>query len=479
MNDTLNNAELHPNHLVAIGASAGGLSALEKLFAALPSNTNACFVVIQHLSPNYPSHMSELLSRHTSMKVRHAEHGSPLLANTIFLIPPGQELKLKDGCFDLTERKIAAVSDQIDTFFTSAANLGPQIAAVVLTGTGSDGSVGVKVIAQNQGSVFIQDPDTADFPGMPHSALSQVEPTFVGNIDGLAHALEEWWGGDKKASTPASESTAQEKLLKLLLDACSVDFALYKPGTINRRIERRMGIAGVDNIDDYVSLVSGDTGELQHLVEDLLIGVTSFFRDPDVFTYVKSKVLPLIFENRDQQENDIRLWVPGCATGQEAYTLAMLLDEHASRIKFHGNLRIFATDVHPQSLETANIGIYNEEELRSIPEDYRKRYIKLIDGNRGRVSARLREMIVFAPHNILVDPPFKRIDFISCRNMLIYFNNSAQDIAISAFRYGLRKNGVLLMGSSEGVGSYENDFKALDSQCKIYQAIRSGSLPLC
>ncbi len=464
--------------VVAIGASAGGLAALERFFGTLPSKPGAAFVVIQHLSPDYPSHMQELLARHTDMPVRQAQHNETLLHDHCYLIPPGKLLTQQDGRLVLEARGDLLLHQPIDYFFRSLASYGVRAAAVVLTGTGSDGSRGLQTLAEAGGFVFVQDPDKAEFQGMPSSALDAVRPHLVGDPSALAMGVY-WWLRNPETfdvSGEGSRITTYQRILAHLKSLFGIEFELYKQGTILRRLERRMGMCAVSDLEMYLKVLSEDQEESKALLDDLLIGVTSFFRDTRVFEHLRAEIIPELVRARLEQQ-EIRCWVPGCATGQEAYGLAMLLHEAATAQNYQGQLRVFATDVHRPALETAGVGTYAEEELAAIPSELFDRYVVRVTSKSGRVAPVLRKIVVFAPHNLLVDPAFTRLDLISCRNLLIYFDTPAQELVLRTFRFCLNPDGILLLGVSEGIGSLHDDFAVVDSRLRVFRKLRGGATP--
>ncbi|MFO0773661.1 MAG: chemotaxis protein CheB [Nitrospiraceae bacterium] len=465
--------------IVAIGASAGGLAALERFFTALPPQPGAAFVVIQHLSPDYPSHMQELLSRHTDMPIRLAQHGELLLADRCYLIPPGKQLTQEANRLVVEARSDVPLHQPIDHFFRSVSSYGHRAAVVVLTGTGSDGSRGVQAVAQAGGAVFVQDPGEAEFPGMPSSTLDAVRADLVGDPGTLALGVY-WWARQAVGTRTQGQTeklSSYQTILEHLNVVSGIDFRLYKQGTILRRLERRMARCSVTDLPDYLTILSSNKEELQTLLDDLLIGVTSFFRDQRVFEHLRAETIPEIVAKRIL-DPEIRLWVPGCATGEETYSLAMLLHEAATAQRYTGRLRVFATDVHRAALDTAGSGHYSLEEMAAIPQDLFDRYVARTSATSGRMAAELRKIVVFAPHNILADPAFTRVDFVSCRNLLIYFDTRAQEDALGTFLHALNTDGILLLGSSEGLGAYHEEFSVVDARLKLFCKLRSPMKPV-
>lgn len=467
-----------PLRVVAIGASAGGLAALERFFGSLPPNPGAAFVVIQHLSPDYPSHMQELLARHTDMPVQHAQQGEALQANRCYLISPGKLLTQTDSHFVVEARGDVALHQPIDHFFRSLSVFGSRAAAVILTGTGSDGSRGVQAIVKSGGAVFIQDPEKSEFPGMPSSALEAVRADLIGDPSALALGVY-WWARHQigaEASPQPSYITSYHRILAHLKDSFGIEFGLYKQGTILRRLDRRLSKHGIGNLDQYLTLLTSDRTESQALLNDLLIGVTAFFRDKRVFEHLRAEILPSLVR-RAAEQPEIRLWVAGCATGEEAYSLAMLLHEAATTQHYSGRLRVFATDVHRGALEIAGAGTYSLEQFEGIPPDLAARYVMRTAGSTARVTATIKKLVVFAPHNLLTDPGFTRIDLISCRNLLIYLDIKAQEQALTTLYNALNQEGLLLLGSSEGLGMLHGEFVVVDARLKIFRKTGAGRIP--
>ncbi|GFO69304.1 hypothetical protein GMLC_28830 [Geomonas limicola] len=475
-----------PTHIVGIGASAGGLNALEQFFDNMPPDSGMAFVVIQHLSPDFKSLMDDLLARHTEMSIHRVIDGVKLEANSIYLIPPKSHLTVRDQALYLTERtKSQHVELPIDLFFNSLAeDVGSRAIAVVLSGTGSDGSHGVVSVHQQGGLVVVQAPETAQFDGMPRSAIAtgacdlilapqripKVLLDYLVNaaaVRNLAHSELEVFAEDGEFAG----------IFAQLRRTYNLDFAKYKDSTVSRRIRRRMDFRQIGDVSDYLSILSGDQVELDLLYKDLLIGVTEFFRDPQAFQYLDQEVLPRLFVNLRRGE-DLRVWSAGCATGEEAYSLAILLTEHAEHLGFRGKITVFATDVHKSSLEAGSQGIYERGKLANVSPERLARFFKMDGHDQFRINSDLRKLVVFAPHNLLSDPPFTKLSLVCCRNLLIYFQPEVQEKVISHFHFALRKSGVLFLGSSEGLGSFSGEFETLASQHKMFRKIRHLKLAI-
>jgi two-component system CheB/CheR fusion protein len=470
--------------VVAIGASAGGLDALERFFDELAADSGAVFVVIQHLSPDHKSMMDNLLARHTSMPVLMAENGLEMQPNHVYLIPPGKNMTVEGTQLRLIPKNPHVLSLPIDLFFTSLAKeFGNRCVGAILSGTGSDGTRGAVAINDAGGFLLAQDPETAKFDGMPRSVIAtglvdEVMPPemlasrIVGHVKNVLDVSTKI----KHSAADESEINPMEGILHLLYQIGGINFREYKPATVQRRIERRMQIRHVRDLTNYLQLLESDRGEVLTLKRDTLIPVTSFFRDPETFEQLEKFVIPLIIEEHREQV-PIRVWVAGCSTGEEAYTIAILFAEAFDRLKRWPQLKIFATDVEQTHIDIASSGVYSEAIVNELSAERLERFFKH-SGNQFVVRNEIRQNIVFARHNILEDPPFTRMNLVSCRNVLIYFDNNAQEKALLRFQYALVHNGHLLLGSSESLGARHRDFSVTNSKHKIYRVLRPVSLPL-
>jgi len=477
---------IKPSHIIGIGASAGGLSALEQFFDNMPSDSGMAFVVIQHLSPDFKSLMDDLLSRHTSMPIHRVTNGIELHANSIYLIPPKTQMTVNKGNLYLTDRTIGAhVELPIDIFFNSLAeDVRERAIGVVLSGTGSDGSRGVATINKNGGLVLAQSPESAQFDGMPRSAIATGVCDFILAPDRIPRILVEY------AISPLVVRTRMNHELEVFEDEgefagifamlrrnYNLDFSKYRGSTVGRRIRRRMEFRQIPEVSDYMAIVSGDQGELELLYKDLLIGVTEFFRDKQAFQFLEQEVIPGLFANQKRGE-DLRVWSAACATGEEAYSLAILIAEKARELDFRGKITVFATDVHKSSLEVASQGLYDRSRLTNVSPERMDTFFKKEGDDLFRVTSDLRKMVVFAPHNLLCDPPFTRLDLACCRNLLIYFQPEVQEKVISLFHFALKKDSVLFLGSSEGLGQFAGEFEVIANQHKLFRKIRDLKLAL-
>jgi two-component system, chemotaxis family, CheB/CheR fusion protein len=462
--------------IVGIGASAGGLEALEQLFDALPPDTGMAFVVVQHLSPDFRSLMDELISRHSEMPVVIAEDNMPVRANHIYLMPPRKQMIIRDRHLVLTDKEPQAFTLPIDTFFRSLAqDIGEQAVAIVLSGSGSDGSRGVVEIKRAGGLVLAETAASAKFDSMPLSAAATGVVDHTHAPRDLARVL---CGIEPRESPPdiatLSDDPAMDMLLRHLRDHFGIDFSLYKSTTVGRRIQRRADLLRLSSLASYVEQVRSDTDELNALYQDLLIGVTQFFRDPEAFDRLEADVIPEVIDKLPPDE-ELRVWVAGCATGEEAYSLAMLFWEAFEARNRPVRLKLLATDVHQSSLEHAGAGIYGEEQLQFVsPRRLQKFFARRSSGY--QVSHELRQMIVFARHNVTKDAPFTKMHFISCRNLLIYFQSQPQRTVLSLFHFGLASGGVLFLGASETPGALLDEFVSIDDHWKIYRKRRDVQL---
>jgi two-component system, chemotaxis family, CheB/CheR fusion protein len=466
-----------PSRIVGIGASAGGLESLEQLFQNLPADTGMSFVVVQHLSPDFRSVMDELLARHSPMPIRVAEDGLPVIPNQIYLMPAGKEMIIRERRLVLTDKDPSqALSLPIDQFFRSLAHdVGQHAVAVILSGSGTDGSRGIVEVKRAGGMVLAESISSARFDGMPLSAQQTGAVDHAHTPRDLARILvglppiEVDDLADELSGDPALDA-----LFHLLRDQFGIDFSIYKITTVARRIQRRLDLLRLDNVSSYVDLLRTDPEEINSLYRDLLIGVTQFLRDPGAFEALERDVIPQILDRVPAGE-EIRVWVAGCATGEEAYSIAMLFCEALQARERPLDLKILATDVHPLSLEAASAGIYGESALANVDRRrIEKFFVRRSTGY--QISADVRQLIVFARHNVTKDAPFTRMHLITCRNMLIYLQPPAQRTVMSLFHFGLGPGGFLFLGASETPGALSDEFSPIDDHFKIYKKRRDVQL---
>jgi two-component system CheB/CheR fusion protein len=459
--------------IVGIGASAGGLEAFTQLLRALPTNTGMAFVLVQHLDPKHSSMLTELLSKATTLSVHEVTQGVKLRPDHIYVTPPNVKMALSGGALCLTPR---AGSDMtIDFFMRSLAEeQGNRAIGVVLSGTASDGTLGLTAIKAQGGITFAQDEKSAKHDGMPHSAIASGCVDFVlppaeiaAELGRISHHPYVRRAEPASAGhAPRRSGTHLRRICGLLYSATGVDFSSYRLTTIHRRIERRMAVHKMDNMAEYVDHVLNDRAEIQELLHDLLIPVTSFFRDPEVFEALKTEVFPTLLRKRASTEA-VRIWVPACSTGEEAYSLAMTLLELVADQGFGAPIQIFGTDLSERGIEQARAGRYPETITRDVSAERLLRFFVREEGG-YRISKTIRDMCVFARHNLLADPPFSRMDLVSCRNLLIYLEPPLQKKALALLHYGLKPSGFLVLGTAESTSVVPHLFGAAHKPHKIF-----------
>lgn len=469
--------------IVGIGASAGGLEAIENVFINCPTDLGLTYVVVQHLSSNYKSMMDDLIHRYTKMPVKMVSNAMPIEPNTIFLIPAGTVITLVDNVFTVKQKDSNKLTLPIDIFFKSLAeNSGERAIGVVLSGTGSDGTRGAMDINAQGGFVISQDPDEAKFDGMPRSLIGTGIVDDIVSAEKIPARIEQHIKNpvslEQSTPTPVTtdniahsiQNATTETVTQLLVDKCHIDFAQYKWATFSRRLERRMQVKQVRDIQSYYDILCTDEEEVAALRRELLIPVTSFFRDSPVFEELQTSTIPQLVENASDIDG-LRLWVAGCSTGEEAYSLAMLLNEEISRQHRSIGVKIFATDVNPEVIDIAGRGTYPESIAGEIPPNLLGKYF-IKEGDNFTIRPDIRQSIVFAKHNILSDPPFTKMDMVSCRNTLIYFKNKAQITAVQKLQYAVKQGGILLLGKSESLSVNQSHFETINSRLKLFSCKR-------
>lgn len=466
-------------YVVGVGASAGGLEALQDYFKNIPDDTGAAYVVIQHLSPDYKSLMDELLSRCTGMPVKVVQDGMDVRKNHVYLIPPKKELKISNRRLHLSDQPHETrINLAIDTFFKSLAeDCGKYAIAVVLSGAGSDGTLGIRYIKESGGMIMVQDPHSAAFNSMPLSAIATGLVDYVLEPDAMGAAMisyiEHPFSKEKRIGEQRSEDEVFQEILNILQAKNGIDFTNYKEQTIRRRLERRASISQFNSLEEYFGFFSSSPREKESLFKEFLIGVTGFFRDKEAFEYLAQQVLPSI----TPQNGGYRIWSVACSTGEEAYTLAMLLSEHMEKNHIAADVKIFATDIDKSALATASQGVYAESVASDIPPEYLTKYFNKTEGG-YKVISKLRKMIIFSSHDVLTDPPFSRLDLLVCRNLFIYLKPGSQQNLLYRFYYSLNEYGYLFMGNSESIGEMSDAFQARSRKYKIYQKKdMAGELP--
>ena len=468
-----------PPLVIGIGASAGGLEALQQFFSCMPPNSGLSFVVVQHLSPDYKSLMADILSKHTEMQVYQAENDMAIEADTVYLIPPKKFMTIKGGKLILTDYAPVTLNHPIDIFFASLAEEKREHSiVVVLSGTGTDGTNGVKFVKEYGGLVIAQAPESAKFDGMPRSVISTGLADFVLSPEEIAEeilnfsntpALLRPLRSDAPLSeeeSPFSEEETLSHIYTILKNASGIDFTYYKRSTILRRIERRMLVTHSATLTEFAHLLGDSAEEVQTLVKEILIGVTNFFREPAFFEKLKYNAIYKIVE-RAKEEEPIRVWSAGCSTGEEAYSIAILFREVMEELNVKRDVKIFATDVDSRAIEQAGKGVFSENIIDDVtPTRLAKYFLKV--GDQYQISKEIRRMIVFATHNMFSDPPFGKLDLICCRNVMIYFQPVMRRGLFAIFHQALKNGGFLFLGKSETAGEYVNLFKPVCSAEKIY-----------
>ncbi len=468
--------------IVAIGASAGGLEAIEQFLKKMPTDTGMAFVLIQHLDPTHKSILTDLIKRATPLKVSEVTDGVKVEPNNAYVIPPNRDMAILHGSLQLIEPLAPrGLRLPIDYFFRSLAQDQQENAICIIlsgTGTGTDGTLGLKAIKEEGGMVMVQNPVTAKYDGMPRSAIATELADFVLAPEKMAENLISYathsFGSDRKRVPSAIPQRKEDlnKIYLLLRNQTGHDFTYYKPNTILRRIERRMTVNQFERLRDYVRYLQQYPLEVETLFKELLIGVSNFFRDPEAFETLKERVIPALFHDKPVDQ-PVRIWVPGCSTGEEAYSLAILLRETLEDLKQEYKLQVFATDIDSNAIEFARSGIYPEGISVDVsPERLRRFFIKQANGY--QVTKTVRDTLVFAEQNVIKDPPFSRLDLVSCRNLLIYMEAELQKRLLPLFHYALRKGGYLFLGSSETIGEATDLFSVEDRKWKIFR--RKGSV---
>ncbi len=455
--------------IVGVGASAGGLEAFQTLLSRLPKDHSLAIVLVQHLDPNHESLLPELLAKRTSTPVYSATDGMKVDGGNIYLIPPGQMLTIEQGVLKLSEfAKPRGLRRPIDKFLESlASDVGPRAVGIILSGTGSDGSTGIRAIKEAGGLVFVQDPKQADYDGMPKSAIETGADDMVLPTQDMIDVISDYFSirADLKPSV-LSDAEFIARVSKHVSYRTGHDFSHYKQATLLRRLAVRMSVLGLTNPNDYLKELIGNKTEASKLFRDLLINVTSFFRDPDAFEVLAKKVIPEIVKGKGKSD-EVRVWVPGCSTGQEAFTIAMLIADELERSDMTPRVSVFATDIDEDAIKVARKGIYPNSIVDEVPQNFLNTYFTAT-ANGYEVSPRLREMVRFSNQSIVKDPPFSRIDLVSCRNVTIYFEADLQNFAMSVFHYALKDSSYLFIGPSETPRNLDELFVGIDTRMRVF-----------
>ena len=461
--------------IVGIGASAGGLETLNAFFSIMPPDSNMAFVVIQHLSPQHKSIMASLVDKHTRMPVQQIEDGTKIEPNHVYLNPPAKNVAIFNRRLHLLEPvKSSAINMPVDFFFRSLSEDQREKAiGIILSGTASDGTLGIKAIKGEGGMVMVQQPETAKYDGMPKSAIETGLVDFILPVEKMPETLIHYARHpfleslDKTRLTEPPIKNQIQKIFALIRSATGHDFSHYKPSTIARRIERRLAVHQIKALSDYILYLQKNPAEIDVLFKNLVIGVTSFFRDTEAYDVLAQQVLPKLLSKK-APDTTIRCWVAGCSTGEEAYSLGMILCEAMDKVKKHFNVQIFATDIDAAALETARKGIYPESIGADVsPERLKQFFIK--DPGIFKVKQQLRDMVVFSLQNLVRDPPFSRLDLVTCRNLMIYMDSVLQKKIIPLFHYTLSPGGILFLGTSESIGDHTDFFQPFNFKWKIFE----------
>ena len=460
-----------PLTIAGIGASAGGVKALQDFFSALPNDTGAALVVVVHLDPDHHSELSRIIATRTQMPVQQVDKTAKLEPNHVYVIPPNRQLTITDT--QVSAREFEEPRGQrapIDRFFRSLAQHGNGI-AIILSGAGSDGALGVRAIREAGGIILVQDPNEAEYGYMPRAAVTEGHADFVLPARELAIQFAELVRR-RQVFRQKTDAEINDEILGRILANLRVhtghDFSQYKRASLMRRLDRRAQVVKAPDFQAYLNYLRDHPEEVQALFADLLISVTRFFRDPAAFEQLERTVVPAILDKKGQYDT-IRIWVPGCATGEEAYSLAMIFLDGTVKRDVRPEIQIFATDLDPRALALAREGRYPDTVSADISEERLRRYFT-VEGDEYRIRREVRDLVVFAQHSVLKDPPFSRLDLISCRNFLIYINRELQQRVIGTFRYALVEDGYLFLGSSETADTPDNMFRVVDRGARIFQS---------
>jgi len=472
--------------IIGIGASAGGLDSFESFFQGMPeSKPNMAFILVQHLSPDYASSLVDILSRYSKMQLFQVEDRMTVEPGCIYIIPPNNDMALKNGKLHLYKpSRSHPFPTPIDFLFHSlATELGSQAVGIVLSGTGSDGTLGITEIHQAGGLVMAESLDSAEYDGMPRSAIATGYVDYVISPKEMAGQLLELTANpsDSRGKTCSlltkKESASLDRIFSILLSETGHDFSNYKKNTIYRRIQRRLATNEIPDLDAYCEYLQRNTKEVEMIFHEILIGVTNFFRDPGMFTVLEEQVIPTIFSNRKPGES-IRVWVPGCSTGEEAYSIAILIKEYMTKSKVNNEVQIYATDIDGTAIAKARAGIYPGSIAKDITAERLAAYFNhLPDKKAYKINKSIRDMLIFSEQSVIKDPPFSNIDLLSCRNLLIYMNSWLQEQLIPLYHYSLRSKGFLVLGTSESLSKHEDLFTTIDRKQKIFQR-KEGSVSM-
>jgi two-component system CheB/CheR fusion protein len=468
-------------YIVGMGASAGGLEAFERFFHNMPGDSGMAFILVPHLDPTHISLMPELVQKNSKMEVIQVKDGTKVTPNAVYIVPPNHDLAILNGTLQLfPPPKIPGPRMPIDYFLRSLVeDLGEKAICIILSGMGTDGTLGLRAVKGKLGMAMVQSPDSAKYNGMPRSAIETDLVDYILPPEKMPEQLISYAKHATKKVAPklikaeGKVLDALQKIFILLRIYTGHDFSSYKKNTIYRRIERRMKVHQIDKITTYVRLLQKNSVEVEVLFKELLIGVTNFFRDPEAFKALKEKALPKVLEDKSD-DYAIRAWVPGCSSGEEAYSIAILFRECTEQLKRHVGIQIFATDIDKSAIDTARAGIYPASISSDVSPDRLKRFF-MSEDNMYRIKKDIREMLVFAPQDIIKDTPFTKLDLVCCRNLLIYLEAELQKKLLPLFHYSLRPGGILFLGTSETIGGFTDLFTSVDKKWKIFRRKESAS----
>ncbi len=472
--------------IVGIGASAGGLAAFEAFFSGMPveKDPGMAFILVQHLAPDHKSILTDLIRHYTRMEVFEVEDGMKVRPNCAYTIPPNRDMAFLNGTLQLLEpveprgRRLP-----IDFFFRSLAEDQREHAiCIILSGTGSDGTLGLRAVKSAGGMAMVQSPTSTEFDGMPRSAIGtglvdyELDPAEMA-AQLMAYAAHAFGRSSRPSSAPTPKAeNAMKKIFILMRAQTGHDFSQYKPSTIHRRIERRLAVHQIESIGNYVKYLQETPAELDALFRDLLIGVTNFFRDPDAFQVIEEQVIPKLLEGK-RDGAAVRVWSAGCSTGEEAYSIAILLAERQAAMKQNFIVQVFATDIDSRAISAARAGLFSASIAADMSPERLARYFTVVaDGSAYRIHKSIRDMLIFSEQDLIKDPPFSRLDFISCRNLLIYLGAELQKKLMPLFHYALNPDGYLFLGTSETIGEFSDLFSVTDRQAKLYQRKSASQL---
>ena len=471
--------------IVCLGGSAGALEAFGQFFSNMPDNSGMAFVLIQHTDPEHNGVLAETIQRFTEMKVLYIEEKTEIKPNCVYVAPSGRHVSISENKLrPVKSSRNMIVQMAIDYFLKSLANNHTgKSACIIFSGMGTDGTLGIKEIKKSLGMVMVQEPSTCKYDSMPSSAIETELVDFIAPPEKLPLLLNKYIhfsleDFNRKSNEIQKDPELLKKIHQLLREQTGHDFSLYKSSTLYRRIERRMSIHQLNKVSDYEDMLAGNQQELDLLFKELLIGVTGFFRDQKVFKILREKTIPQLLESRSE-ESSLRIWVPGCSTGEEVYSIAIVIFECLNRLNVNGRFKIhiFATDINENAIDIARQGIYPSNISADVSPERLEEFFTRIDSSHYQIKKFIRENIIFAVQNIISDPPFTKLDMLCCRNLFIYFLPELQKDLLPMFYYSLKPGGILLLGTSETIGGYTDLFFALDSRWKIYKRLNSVVSP--